>query len=112
MPPRHRGAVRQCLQKFFPLQRVVDFSEFLRQIEVIPADDAVFDEPLARFGHLLIVFLALQELAWVADGHGAREAMHMLNAVEHLLDGHAQLRLVDEPQDEETFGICPKALSA
>ena len=63
------------MPKFFALHRVVDFGEFLRQIEIIPADDAVFDEPFARFGHLLIVFLGLQKLAWVADGHGAREAM-------------------------------------
>ena len=98
------------LAEILPASPVVDLCESLRQIEIAPADDAVFDEPLARFGHLLLVFFALQKLAWVADGHGAREAMHMLDAVEHLLDGRAQLRLVDEPQDEETFRDLPEGL--
>jgi hypothetical protein len=42
-------------------------SKFLPQVKIIPADDAILDEPFARFGHLLIFFLRLQKCAWIAD---------------------------------------------
>jgi hypothetical protein len=65
------------LQQFFPFGRIIDLGEFLRQIQVIPADDAILDEPFAGFGHLL-VFLRLQEFAWIADRDRAREGVDML----------------------------------
>ena len=55
------------LQQFLPFGWVIDLGEFLRQIQVIPADDAILDEPFAGFGHLLVFLLRLQEFAWIAD---------------------------------------------
>jgi hypothetical protein len=72
------------LQQFLPFGWIIDLGEFLRQIEVIPADDAILDEPFAGFGHLLVFFLRLQEFAWIADRDRAREGMDMLDAAEHL----------------------------
>ena len=33
------------LQQFLPFGRIIDLGEFLRQIQVIPAEDAILDEP-------------------------------------------------------------------
>ena len=55
------------LQQFLPFGRIIDLGEFLRQIQVIPADDAILDEPLAGFGHLVVFLLRLQEFTWIAD---------------------------------------------
>src|SRR4029077_1676353 len=60
------------LQQFLPFGRIIDLGEFLRQIQSIPADDAILDEPFAGFGHLLVFLLSLQEFAWIADRDRAR----------------------------------------
>jgi hypothetical protein len=39
------------LEKCLPFDRVIDLGEFLRQVKIVPADDAILDEPFARFGH-------------------------------------------------------------
>ena len=110
MSPGGGGALLYGLQKFRPLCRIFDLGEFLRQVQIIPADDGVFDEPFARFGHFLILLFGLQKLPWAADRHRPREAMHVLDPVEHLLDGHAQRRFIDVPQDEKTLRDLPKGL--
>ena len=35
------------LQQFLPFGWIIDLGEFLQQVEVIPADDAILDEPFA-----------------------------------------------------------------
>jgi hypothetical protein len=69
------------LQQFLPFGRIIDLSEFSRQIQVIPADDAILDEPFAGFGHLLVFLLRLQEFTWIADRDRARESVDMRNTV-------------------------------
>ena len=91
------------LQQFLPFGRIIDLGEFLRQIQVIPADDAILDQPFAGFGHLLVFLLRLQEFAWIADRDRAREGVDMLDAAEHLFNGHAQHWLVDHSQNEDAF---------
>ena len=91
------------LQQFLPFGRIIDLSEFLRQIQVIPADDAILDEPFAGFGHLLVFLLRLQEFTWIADRDRAREGVDMLDGAEHFFNGHAQHRLVDHSQNEDAF---------
>ncbi len=63
------------LQEFLALDRILDLDECLRQVQVIPADDAILDEPFARLGHLLVFFLRLQKLARVADRDRAGKAV-------------------------------------
>ncbi len=48
------------LQQFLTSGRIIDLGEFLRQIQVIPADDAILDKPFAGFGHLLVFLRRLQ----------------------------------------------------
>ena len=72
------------LQQFLPFGWIIDLGEFLRQIQVIPADDAILDEPFAGFGHLLVFLLRLQEFAWIADRDRAGEGVDMFDAAEHL----------------------------
>jgi len=54
--------------------------------KIVPADDAVLDEPLARFRHFLFFFLRLQKLARIAHRDGAREAVRVLNAIQLLFE--------------------------
>jgi hypothetical protein len=91
------------LQQFLPFGWIIDLGEFLRQVQVIPADDAILDEPFAGLGHLLVLLFRLQEFTRVADRDRAGEAVHMLDAVEDFFDRHAQHRLVDVAQDEQTL---------
>ena len=46
MSPRHRRAVGHRLEQGFTADRIVDFFKFLRQVEIIPADEAVLDKAL------------------------------------------------------------------
>lgn len=54
MSPGDCRPVGHGLEQFLPLGRIIDLSEFLRQIQVIPADDAILDEPFAGFSYLLL----------------------------------------------------------
>ena len=47
----------ECL--FLP--DVAQGGELVLEVEVVPADDAVLDQPVARLGDLLILLLGLQE---------------------------------------------------
>ncbi|BCT66846.1 hypothetical protein NNRS527_00414 [Nitrosospira sp. NRS527] len=103
MAPGCGGAVPQRLDEFLAFGGVVDGGELLRQIQVIPADNAILDEALAGLGGLLILLFGVQKLPWAANGHSAGEAMHVLDAVEHFFDRHAQLRFVDVAQNEQAL---------
>ena len=81
-------------------------------VEIVPANDAVLNKPLACFGHFLFLFFRLQKLTWIAHRHRPREAVHMFDSIEHPFDGHTQRRLVDHTQDEMTLEYFPKALGA
>ena len=86
-------------------------SSFRDRVEIIPADDAVFDEPLAGFGHLLVFFRGLQEFPWVGHRDGAREAVYMLNPIQLLFDGLPQHGSSMAWRINSDFGICPNAFS-
>ena len=49
MPPTNRRAVRHRVEKRLAAPGIRDLFQLLRQIEIVPADDAVLDEPLAGF---------------------------------------------------------------
>ena len=82
MAPGSGGAVPQRLDEFLAFGVVVDGGELLRQIQVIPADNAILDEALTGLGELLILLFGVQKLPWAANGHSAGKAMHVLDAVE------------------------------
>lgn len=63
------------------------FGQLPAEIEIVPADDAVLDQPVAGFGDLLLLFFGLNELAGIADGDGTGKAVGQFDFVELLLNG-------------------------
>ena len=53
--------------------------DFPAEIEIIPADDAVLDQPVAGFRDLLLFLFGLRELARIADGDSTGEAVGELD---------------------------------
>jgi hypothetical protein len=68
------------------LPGVAEGGELVLEVEVVPADDAVLDQPVARLGELLLLLLGLQELPRAAHGHVTGEAVGQLDPAELLLD--------------------------
>src|SRR5437773_12354369 len=68
---------------------ILGLFELLRQVEIVPADDAVLDEPLAAFRQLLVFLLRLQKLPRISHRDGAREAVCVLYPVQLLFDSPA-----------------------
>ncbi len=60
------------------------------KVEVVPTDDAVFDEAVAGLGDLLFLFFGLGELAGIADGDGAGETVGEFDLVELALGRRAE----------------------
>ena len=52
VPPGSRRAVGHRIDECLPFSGIFDLLQLLRQVEIIPADDAVLDEPLAGLGRL------------------------------------------------------------
>ena len=75
----------------------------MSKIEIIPADDAVFNEPVAGLGDLLLFLFDLRALSRVANGNGAGEPIGQFDLVELLLDSLPQFQIVDIAQDEQGF---------
>ena len=50
--PGSRRAVGHRIEECVPFSGIFDLLQLLRQVEIIPADDAVLDEPLAGLGRL------------------------------------------------------------
>lgn len=69
----------------FPGFGVIGFFHPACEVEIVPADDAVFDELVAGFGDLLFFLLGLGKLARVADGDGTGEAAGKLDLIDGLI---------------------------
>ena len=70
-------------------------------MEVVPADYAVPDQPVAGLGDLLLLPFGLRELAGIPDGDGTGEAVGEFGLAELPLDCLAQREVVCIAQDEE-----------
>jgi hypothetical protein len=82
------------LQQFLPFGRIIELGEFLRQIQIIPTDDAILDEPFAGFGHLLVFLLRLQETLLTEEGE--------TNPIRHAIDvryAGIRQRLAERPEN-------------
>ena len=77
--------------------------DLAREIEVIPADDTVLDEPVAAFRNLLLFFFRLREFTGAANSDGARKFIDQLDLVELLFNRLPQLYIIDITQDEIGF---------
>ena len=63
MLPRYYRAVGDSLQESLPALEIICFSQLLRQVEIIPACNAIFDEPFAALSDLLFLLFCLDKLA-------------------------------------------------
>ena len=75
MSPGHDGSMRNGVEESLPLLGVGRLHQLLREIQIVPADESILDEPFTTFRQFLLVLLGLEELTRIADGHGAGEAM-------------------------------------
>ena len=83
------------------LPDVAQGGELVLEAEVVPADDAVLDQPVAGFGDLLILLLGLQEFPRVADRHVTSEAVGQLDPAELLLDSLPQGQIIEIAQNKQ-----------
>ena len=92
-----------CASQIFTglgIRRLLDLSG---EIEIIPADDGVPDQPVAGFCDLLLFLFGLGVFARVSYGHGAGEAVGEFDLVELFLDGLPEREVIDIAQDKEGF---------
>lgn len=101
MGPSHRRMGGDGAQEALSSFGTLDPSQLGREIEIVPADDAVFDEAIAGLGDFLLLLFGVNELAGIADGDGSGEAIGELDFVELFLDSLPQLEVVDIAQDEQ-----------
>lgn len=67
VPPEHDKSVAQGVDQFGP-PGLIGIGELAAQVEVVPTDERIFDQPATALGYFLILFLALYELMVVTDG--------------------------------------------
>ncbi len=60
--------------------------ELLREVQIVPADDRVFDQPATAFGDFLFLFFAVDELLIMAERYRLRELLRALDLIELLFD--------------------------
>src|SRR3546814_10776961 len=93
MSPGHRGVRFDGEEQFLPLSGVRR-SEAHLEVEIVPADDGVFDEAVARLGDLLVVLVGIGEFPRIADGDGARETIGQLHrSEEHTSELQSLMRI-------------------
>jgi len=82
--------VYQAQQVFFGY-RVCGFFDLACQVEIVPADDAVFDQAVAGLCDLLFFLFGLRELAGIADGNRAREGVESGRGQDRIISFSASL---------------------
>jgi len=73
VPPGDNGTGRDRPQHGGLSLRVAFLGDFLSQIEVVPANDRVFDEPFTGLGDLLFLPVSLEDFASLTDRDFTRE---------------------------------------
>jgi hypothetical protein len=89
--------------RFNAVFRFLTFSlhEFLGQVEIIPADDAVFDQAVATLGNFLFLFFCFSLFSWIADCNGAGKPVGQFYFVELFFNGLTQFKLIKIAQNEQ-----------
>ena len=78
---------------------------------MVPADDAVLDQPIAGLRDLLLPLFGLGEIARVSDDGGAGEAVGQLDLVRQSLDCLPQGKVIDAAQTNSNLTTWPEDLS-
>ena len=71
------------------------------QVKVIPADDAVFDQPIAAFGDFLFFLFGLGVFMGVANRDRTGKLVGQFHLVELLFNRLPKFDFVDIAEDEE-----------
>ena len=100
MPIRSDRAVAHGVEQRFAVGLIGLSIEFAGEVQIIPANDGVLDEPPAALGNFLILFLALNELLVVTVRDGPGEFVRALHFVQLLLNRLPELDVVDVFQNE------------
>ena len=106
--PSHWGMCYDGAAQVFPGFGVRGLLELAGQVEITPADDAVFDEAVAGLGGLLLLFLGLGKLSGIANSDGTGEVVREFDLVELPLDGLPQGEIIDIAQDEQRLDDLPE----
>jgi hypothetical protein len=91
------------LQQFLPFGRIIDLGEFLRQIQVIPANGAILDEPFAGFGHLLVFLLRCRNSRGLPTETARVKAWTCSMPLSTFSMDMRKHRFVDHSQNEDAF---------
>lgn len=86
MLPGDDRAVADGVDDFRFALIVFGFIELLREVEIVPTDDRVLNQPPTALGDFLFLFFAVDELLIVAERDGFRELLRALDLVELFLD--------------------------
>ena len=108
--PDDHGVAADRVNERLLVGRIGERLEPVLEVQVVPANDGVLDEPVATFGDLSALLVGLLELAGVADGDVASEAMGELDAAQLLLDRLTQVDLVNVAQHEQRLDDLPERL--
>jgi hypothetical protein len=92
-----------CLWRFFDLSG---------EVEIVPADDAIFDQAIAGLGNFLFLFFNLCVLARVSDSHGAGKTVSQFNFVELFFDDLSHGEIVNVSQNEQGFDDLTEGLES
>ena len=82
--------------------------ELAREVEIIPADDGVFDQAIAGLGYLQFFFLDLRELTRIAYSDSTGEAVGQFHLVELAFDRLPEVEIIDIAQNEQGFDDLPE----
>jgi hypothetical protein len=72
----------------------------LRKVQVIPADDRVFDQSPTALRNLLLFFFTINELLVVTERDGFRELLRTFNLVQLFFNSLPELWVINVPEDE------------
>jgi hypothetical protein len=90
---------QQCLS----VLDVLRLPDLLGKIEVIPANDGVFDEPPASFGHFLFDLFPRQKVMVVPERDGLRELIGIFALVQLLFNRLPKFHVINETQNKVRF---------
>lgn len=110
MGPSDRGMGGYCFQQFFSRLDIFRLAQLAGQVEIIPTNNAVFDNTVTSLGDFLIFLCSLGIFPCISDRDCACEPVCQFDFVELRLDGLAKFKIIDVSQDKEGLHNLPKGL--
>ena len=99
--PYHGRVLFDRLEQVFACFGVWRIPELAGEIEIVPANNAILDQPVAGLCDFLLFFFYLGELTRITDSDCAGKAICHFDFVELLLDRLAQREITNIAQDDE-----------